>query len=321
MSDTDATHDGARFLPVNAILALCGTGDVYPAPLRTLGFVVAGLEVPVHSADGPVVIDVVLFAAARNRILAVEAKSGANVRDLQAGRYTALSADAVIQAASITVSNPGKRTVQPLYVCTKQHVDRIVLGLAESRALIPALAVGSAQIQHHGSPFADQELAAAFAQPIPVPSAPPRFIAVDAESSDEACDRVVSAALVAALSRRTPDMSVTSLAELAVRHLPMYGQAARNRIIRKVEAAVRRAGHRDPATFEYLGRGPTRPYSVVRFLRTPEDAARQGRTQSYQALARAAGKRVETPHDQMSLFDDLIEESESGTAGDQEEQG
>ncbi|MEW6155342.1 MAG: hypothetical protein AB1673_15355 [Actinomycetota bacterium] len=76
-----------------------------------------------------------------------------------------------------------------------------------------------------------------------------------------------------------------------------------------MDAAVRRVVGRDPATFEYLGRTGNRELAYVRFVRSPEEAARQGRTQVYQAVARSAGKpaRRRAEADQMALFDDLVE--------------
>ena len=66
----------------------------------------------------------------------------------------------------------------------------------------------------------------------------------------------------------------------------------------------------DEATFEYLGR--TREHAVVRFLRSPEDAAPQGRTQVYQAIRRPHRRPSEEAEGsggvQMRLFDKMTEE-------------
>lgn len=310
-------------MPLNALVAMCTVGDVYPAPFATAGYHLAGVEVPVPSGDGKVVVDAVLFRVDRNFILAGEGKAGANVEIDQAQRYRDLEADSVVLASSVTIHQPGDRRIQTVYVCLADHVERVLLGLGEAGLACPVLAVSGERIEHHGAPFDDQELAEAFAEPIPVPGLPPRLIPVDDQSPDDAFDALVMPALVATLSHARDHVSVPALAEQALTHLPLFGKAARNRLIAKVDGAARRAADRDPATFEYLPRTATRDHGVVRFVRSPEDAARQGRTQVYQAIARAAGKptrkRGEPGPDQMALFDDLIDELQRVDEGTDDE--
>lgn len=50
----------ARLKPVNALLGLCIAGDLNPPVLHEAGFRLAGLEIPVLSPAGKVVIDVLL---------------------------------------------------------------------------------------------------------------------------------------------------------------------------------------------------------------------------------------------------------------------
>jgi hypothetical protein len=307
-----------RLIPVNALIALCNSGDVYPAPLAAAGYQLSGVEVPVAAGDGKVVIDAVLFRADRNMLLAGEAKSGANVDMGQARRYDEVTPDATVLATAITIREPGDRQLQPVYVCLAENIDRVLLGLGEAGVAYPVLSVGDDHIEHHGADFVDPDLQGAFADPIPVPGPPPRIIAVDDESPDLEFDALVLPALVANLSHQRPYISVPALAEDALAHLPMYAKAARTRLVTRVDGAARRAADRDPATFEYLGRTATRDHAVVRFVRSPEDAARQGRTQVYQSIARAGGqpprKRRAPDPDQMALFDDLIDELQTADA-------
>lgn len=300
-------------LPVNAIIALCTPGDVYPAPFAEAGYVLAGLETPAAAGDGKVVIDAVLFRTGRNLILAVEGKSGNNVEEDQARRYGELKADDVVVAAAISLREPGGRALQPMYVCLAESLDRVLQGLGEAGLACPVLAMSDDRIEHHGAGFLDPELEQAFAGPVVVPGPPPRHIPVDEDSPDEAFDALVLPTLVSQLSHKRQQVSVPALAETALAHLPVFGKAARSRLVAKVDGAARRAAERDPATFEYHGRTGTREYAVVRSVRNPEDAARQGRTQVYRAIARAAGKpwrRGAPGPDQMALFDELIDELE-----------
>ncbi len=57
----------ARLKPVNALLGLCIPGDLNPSVLYDAGFRVAGLENPVLTPDGRVVIDVLLVPPAPAR--------------------------------------------------------------------------------------------------------------------------------------------------------------------------------------------------------------------------------------------------------------
>jgi hypothetical protein len=301
-----------RLVPVNALIALCLPGDVYPTPLANAGYHLSGIDVPVVAGDGKVVIDAVLFRPDHNIILAGEAKSGANVEEDQARRYGDLVGDDVVVAAAITIREAGDRQLQPVYACVAENLDRVLKGLGEAGLACPVLAIGDDRIEHHGATFIDSDLQEALAEPVPVAGPPPRVIPVDDKSPEEAFDSLVLPALVAILSHQRQQVSVPVLAEQALPHLAIFGKAARNRLVAKVDAAARRAARRDPATFEYLGRTGTREYAVVRLVRSPEDAARQGRTQVYQSIARAAGKpprrRPAPSPDQMTLFEDLIEE-------------
>jgi len=78
----------ARLLPVNAILGLLRRGDVNPATLFEQGFVLAGLEVPIVGPGGRVDVDIVLFRPASLHLVLLEAKSGSNIEESQATRYS-----------------------------------------------------------------------------------------------------------------------------------------------------------------------------------------------------------------------------------------
>jgi len=299
-------------MPVNVLSALCNSGNSYPEVLGTSGYYVSGLEVPIRADDGTVVIDVVMFQPERNIILAGEAKSGTNVEGRQAGLYGRLRADAVIQAASINVPARGDLRIQPLYCCPADNVDRILQGLDSAGVDCPVLAFDDESIAHRGSPFIDPTLGDAFADPVPVRGPPPRKVPVDNESPDHLFDDLVVVASVAELSRGRTEVSLPALAEQALPHLPIYAKAARHQLVQKVDAAARRVAGRNGATFEYLARTATRDPAVVRFLRSPEDAAPQGRTQSYQAIRRShrgdPQDRFESRSTQMSFFDEMMGE-------------
>lgn len=233
----------------------------------------------------------------------------------------------MITAAAITIRAAGPREIQPVYVCLADCADRICTGLEKAGVHVPILVVSESAVVRRGRSFTDLEIESAFAEPLPVPGWPPRLLPVDDESPDDEFDRLVVPALVATLSHRRPEISVPAVAELAIRHLPMFGKQARRRLIAKVDLAARRAAQRDPTSFEYMGRTGTREHGVIRFLVSPEEAALQGRTQVYQGVARRAGKltrRQAANADQMALFDlvdgareDMLSSDETDT--DEEE--
>ncbi|MDE0290004.1 MAG: hypothetical protein OXM88_15710 [bacterium] len=301
-----------RLLPVNALIALCNSGNLYPDTLKRSGYYVAGIEVPAVTDDGTVVIDVVMFHPERNVILAGEAKSGANVDVEQARRYGQLRADAVIQAASINVRTHGELRIQPLYCCPAENVVRVMRGLQVAGVQCPVLAFGSESIEHRGAPFLDLVIEEEFKWPIRVPGPPPRIIPVDDKSPDRLFDDLVLAALIAEMSKKRTEVMVPVLAAQAIPHLGVYAAAARNGLIRKVDSAVRRIAGKDATTFEYLGKIGSREYALIRFLRSPEDSTPQGRTQVYQAIRRPHRKRpqesVRSDGTQMKLFDEMADE-------------
>lgn len=314
-----------RLIAVNAIIALCNSGHLYPDVLKRSGYYVAGIEVPVVTDDGTVVIDIVMFQPERNIILAVEAKSGANVAGEQARRYGKLRADAVIQAASINVSSHDELRIQPLYCCPAENLVRVMHGLQVAGVQFPLLAFGNEVLEHQGAPFLDLVIEEKFKRPIPMPGPPPLIIPVDEKSPDRLFDDLVLAALIAEMSKKRTEVMVPVLAAQAIRHLGVYATAARNRLIRKVDSAARRIAVKDEATFEYLRKTGTREHAVVRFLKSPEALAPQGRTQGYQAIRRSHSKRPEedAPSNgiQMKLFDEMADEffEENGIAGEEDQ--
>jgi len=304
-----------RLLPLNAFISLCTPDHLWPSPLAGVGYRISGLEVPVASGGGRVVVDAVAFREDANRLLAAEAKSGNNVDGDQARRYVSLDADETVRAASITLTATPDRSIQGVYVCFAESADRISMGLEGAAAQLPILAVSRDQIVHRGTAFSDANVQAEFDSPVETSGYPPRYITVDPESSAQELEDLVRAALVQEMSHSHPQVSVEVLAQHAIPYLSMYGAKARGRLVEMVDAAARRICESDPDSFVYGRRTERRPYSVVEFRRQPEEADRRGRTQMYQAVARAAGRRPrprrEIEGQEMLLFEEFIEELES----------
>jgi hypothetical protein len=148
----------------------------------------------------------------------------------------------------------------------------------------------------------------------------------DHESPAEAFDQSVRAELLATMARQRPSVTIRALTEQAVRHFPIYGRSAQNRLLRAVRDAARRAAEAEPERFRYeRSTGVTEERVAV--LRSPETFDRRGRTQGYQAVW---GTRAGRPRPraeilgQMDLFSELDEaervateeESDNGKEGD-----
>jgi hypothetical protein len=316
----------SRLVPVNAILDLTLADGLNPSPLADAGWAVAALEVPVRVNGETVVCDVVLFNPQAGHLLAVEAKSGANLEPEPGRRLMALTPDLLVIAGGITVPKPVPLRCGVLYACLAGNADRICLGADEAGLRVPVLAVSQSDARLLRPQMADPLLAAALSSPVEWTYPVARIVPFDHESPAEAFDQPVRAELIAAMTQQRPSVTIRALTEQAVRHFPIYGRAAQNRLLRAVRDAARRAAEAEPERFRYeRSTGATEERVAV--LRSPETFERRGRTQGYQAVwggrASRLRSRAEIPG-QMDLFSELDEaelvateeESDNGNEGD-----
>jgi hypothetical protein len=311
-----------RLIPLNAFIGLCVPDHLWPSPLAQVGYTLAGIEVPVGVDDRTVVFDAIAFRQSQNRVLGVEAKSGRNVETDQAQRYQSVQVDDVVRAASINVQQEGSRSLQTLYVCLADHLERILVGLQNAGVDFPIVAVDNDAIRHGGGRFDDLDVQQVFDSPQVFVGTPPRYVAVDLESTDEEIDSLVLATLVEELSHARRVIETPVLTARAITHLPLYGTAARNQLERRVDQAAKRIASTDPDSFLYLPATATRHASAVEFVRSPEGLDPRGRTQSYQAVARAATGRPRRRHQlagQQSI-DELLAELEKVSQDSEEEE-
>lgn len=316
----------SRLVPVNAVLDLAIADGLNPAPLANAGWAVAALEVPVKVGGETVVCDVVLFNPQAGHLLAVEAKSGANLEPEQGRRLTALTPQLLVLAGGITVPKPVPLHCEVLYACLADNADRICLGADEAGLRVPVLAVSGSDARLLRPQMAGPLLSAALSKPATWTHPIARIVPFDHESPPEAFDQPVRAELIAAMAQQRPSVTIRALTEQAVRHFPIYGRAAQGRLLRAVRDAARRAAEAEPERFRYeRSTGATEERVAV--LRSPETFDRRGRTQGYQAVWGNRGsrsqRRAEVPG-QMDLFSELDEaervateeESDNGNEGD-----
>jgi hypothetical protein len=316
----------ARLLPLNALLGLVTAGDINPSPLADAGFRLVGLEIPAIGAAGKVVIDALLFHEATNHLVQCESKSGPNIKEEQAGAYNAMTANAVVQAAYVTLRHRTVPTLETLYLCLEDNAPRIRQGLNAVGLAFPVLAVGPKRVVLDGPEMASQVLREALQDPVTLVAPPPRIIAFDAESPVEEIEKHVRATLVSLLANRTKHVSLTGLTERAAGHYALYGHMAQNQLKKTVAAAIRAIVVEAPDSFAFDGPTGSRQEGLIRFLKTPEDLDRRGRTQAYQALGRAGktqkGRKVAVDPNQLDLLGELDvadnNDEEFGAAADEE---
>lgn len=308
-----------RLRPVNVLLGLLTPADVNPAALVHAGFRLVGLEVPVTSPHGTVVVDVVLLHDPSLHLLLCEVKSGANVDPDQARRYAATDAAAVVQAGHVTLPTRGTLTSEIVYVCLASHVDRIRLGLLNAGVRCSIVAVHDAMITLEDEAAASGQLRAAFGSPVCLVGPPPRLVPFDHDSPVEVIEPFVKAELVAALASRVPQLTIAGLAERTTPYYGLYGRGARSRLVRRIAAATRRIAAAEPATFAYDVSTANRD-GLIRLLRTPEDNDTRGRTQAYQALTRREPTRrrrtAQVNLYQLDLFQELDQADDVGDEDD-----
>lgn len=295
-----------RLLPINTLLGLLLPNEVTPPALSEAGFTLAGLEVPAGGPGRSVTIDAVLLHADTSHLLAVEAKSGANVESRQAEAYAALRASDVVQSAYVTLPQRVLPTIEVVYMCLAQHLDRVRLGLDQLELAPPVICLSDSAVMLDGIDAASEQLRAAFPKGgVRLRGPVPRLIAFDQDSDVETVKPRVLSALVAAMARRQPQIGLTSLAEQATPHFPLYGHRAQNRIKRKVAEAADRIAADDSASFEHVPTSSVRE-GLVRIRRNPEDNDPRGRTQAYQAVGRPAGGRRRRPRPEIPGQLDLL---------------
>jgi hypothetical protein len=302
-----------RLIPLNPVLDLATPHGINRPILAEAGYQVAGLEVPCVTSAGNVVIDVVLAHAQRSHLIACEAKSGSNVEEDQARRYGALEARTVVSGAFVTLHERVDPHVEVMYAALADHAARVALGLSRAGTPFPVLLVHPDKVTLENADQASPAIRDVFASPVPLQAPPARHVPFDQDSDLDEIEPYVKAALVAALARRVPMISLRTLTEHATPHYALYGTKAQGRLRRRVGEVVQRIAVTDPDTFEYHSASGNHD-AFVKLLRTPEDNDPRGRTQGYQRLARTRQrKRPSLPvPGQTSLLDELEEADNEG---------
>ena len=292
-----------RLIPFNAWIALMTGEGGWPAPLKRAGFRLLGLEWPVTTTEGLVVVDGLGLDEARAVVLASESKSGQNVDPDQARRYGAMTATEVARQLTPAAA---ATTVQPVFVCIGGAEDRIRLGLEAAGLDAPIIVVGDrrAHVDHAGGGGAvglwDVSLPA---------GPPPRLVPVDADSPEGEYQELLLAAVVAAARRNLGVVAIVSLLDSAMPYWRSMGRNARERIRKKATSALRSLADGEYKGVFALEKGGSEiDGMVVRILKSPGTFDPRGETQGWQALQRKGqralrGRSSARPTGQLSLED------------------
>ncbi len=311
-----------RLVPVNAVLDLALLDGLNPAPLADEGWQIVGLEIPVITRSGTVVCDVVMFNPTIGSLLAVEAKSGANIEPDQARKLAEIDPHDLVIAGGITIPRPVPLRCEPLIVCLGERVPRIIHGLDAIGLTVPVLAVDATAARLVDVKAASPELSTALGRTITWVYPVATIIRFDHQSPDNAFDQPVRAELVSEMARGRTAVTVRALAEQVTSHFAVYGRRAQGQLVKKVQGAARRAAEADPDRFVFQ---PSTGSTDARILivRSPELVDRRGRTQSYQAVFGERGGRkraVTAAPEQLDLFS-VLDEAERASSEDVYENG
>lgn len=298
----------ARLRPLNALIGLCTPGDLNPAPLHDAGFRIAGLEVPVRTSAGNVVVDVLLAHDATSHLVACESKSGGNVEEDQARRYALLDAGAVRVAGSVTLPTRTPPTVEVLYLGLEPYGERLLRGLSAAGVDFPLLTVGGSTVHLLAPHRATQLLSNAIAPtPIRLPTGVASYVDFDEASTADELRLPLRSQLSALQANKVVVRTVRAIVEGALPRLAVYGPGARKALMTKGTAALRSICGDEPDTFAFQGHTGTHE-AQVHILRTPEHNDPRGRTQAWQANGRPRNtqrRARESNPDQLDLLLEL----------------
>jgi hypothetical protein len=292
-----------RLIPFNAWIALMTGEGGWPAPLKKAGFRLLGLEWPVTTTAGLVVVDGLGLDDTRAAVLASESKSGHNVELEQARKYGAMTATEVARQLTTAAS---ATSVQPVFVCIGGAEDRIRLGLEAAGLDAPIIVIGERRA--HVDHASGGGLVGLWDVQLP-PGPPPRLIPVDSDSPETEFQELLLPAVVAAARRNLGVVAVGDLLDGAMPYWKTMGRSARERIRKKAVSALKTLAAGECKGFFAVEKGGSEiDGSVVRILKSPGSFDPRGETQGWQGLQRKGqralrGRPSARPPDQLSLED------------------
>jgi hypothetical protein len=294
-----------RLIPINAWIALHRGGGGWPAPLRGQGFRIHRLEAPVGTAKGTVVVDGISVKDT-GVALATECKSGANVPREQAEKYAAMTCEDLARFVGLPFDHQNA-VLQPMYACLHESQDRVRLGLDKAGLEAPLLVIGDSQVRLDAGP---NDRVAPFT--VDVSGPPPRYIAVDVDSSDQEFLEILIPELITAANRGDEFVSLTTVMGSVVPYWNVYGADAKKQLVSRAQQALAIAFAKHfPNDFRFEASGMKLDRGIIRVLARPGDFDPRGQTQSWQRLKRQASAALgRSPAKQPSpgqqvLFEDL----------------
>jgi hypothetical protein len=294
-----------RLLPINAWIALHRGEAGWPPRLKEQGFAIHKFEVPITVDSGTVVVDASSVRLNPPAVVVAEAKSGGSIKNDQAMRYAEIEPVHVARVVGLPFDH-SIASKEVVYACTIEGCDGIRIDLERLELTYPMLVVGDSRVRLE--PNASTVLLG-FDDAVSGP--PPRYIALDQDSSeDDFLDHLLPA-LMAAASRGEELVAVESLLSSVLPYWAAYGLPVKQALIRKGRDALARAiGGSLSGDFSFEPKARHADSDVIRVVNNPVAFDPRGQTQGWQRLERRAAKalgrpkRTESPG-QIGLFEDL----------------
>lgn len=294
-----------RLLPINAWIALHRGEAGWPPRLREQGFAIHKFEVPITVESGNVVVDATSVRTDPPAVIVAEAKGGGSIQNDQALRYAEIKPRDVARVVGLPFDHSTAAS-EVLYACTTEGRDGVHIDLNRLELAFPMLIVGDSRVRLEPE---GATVLRGFDDAVPGP--PPRYVALDQDSSDDDFVDHLLPALIAAASRGEEFIAVERLLSSVLPYWAVYGLPVKQALIRKGRDALARAiGSSLSGDFAFEPKARRADADVIRVINNPAGFDPRGQTQSWQRLERRAAKalgrpkRPESPG-QIGLFEEL----------------
>lgn len=274
-----------RLLPLNAILALVNRDGAWFHDLADQGFRLYAVELKVQSSAGIVVVDAVIYRQRPELVLLCEGKSGRNVEEEQARKYTSADAAGLRRGGSLPVAVSTEATVSPLFVVMNDVRVDVEVALQGFGIEAPVLSIDRGFARLDGpcpgglEPFLRQTSAGPKRWP-------PARVRVDHQSPLEELVELLAQQIVAAQAKRQPELDLAEAASRIYRQWPALSQSGRRDFLRRLRDCARHLANSSLKDTIRVEPGTNNMPPKIVIERTPAELDTRGMPQAWQGEAR-----------------------------------
>jgi hypothetical protein len=279
-----------RLIPINGLIALLRGDGGWPATLGRGDFLRHQLEMPLHTPNGDIRADAVIYRMAPDLVLLCECKSGRNVDIEQAEKYLSVDVEWLERSGAIPpqLSKSEALTVRTLYVGREEHRPELEQGLQPLGA-VPLLSIGASRVQLSGAgrtPGLED-----FIEPHNG-GLPPARLPVDRQSEDAEILELLIPAVVAAQASLEDIVQVEALCQRILPEWPTLAAAASGEFIRRIAQLLKALAADEMKGQIRYEPSKQQPHTRGRLVIVDSPAKRdpRGRTQAFQAQQHKAEK-------------------------------